>query len=99
MKSLAIIRSGLQPTIISQKKEQVVLKLEAEELDAIDDALGLSLMYLSDGIEIIDRMYQTVSDLESTDDETREAIAGLFNTIKEVSQSIESKYLNQTPIE
>jgi hypothetical protein len=99
MKTLATIRSGTQPTVISQTKEQIVTILEADELDAIDDALGLSLMYLSDSIEMIDAVYQIVSGLESTDDETRQIIAGLYDTIKTASESIQSKYSIQTPIE
>jgi len=99
MKTLSEIRSGLNPTIISETKEQVLAKLEADELGTIDDKLGLSLMYLSDSIEMIDGVYQIVSSLESTDDETREVIANLFSTIKEVTESIKSKYLIQTPIE
>jgi hypothetical protein len=99
MKTLASIRSGAQPTLISQTKENIVTILEEEELDAIDDALGLSLMYLSDSIEIIDSLYQIVSGLESTDDEIREVIAGLYDTVKTASASIQSKYSIQTPIE
>jgi hypothetical protein len=99
MKTLATIRSGTQPTLISQTKDRIVTILEADELDAIDDALGLSLMYLSDSIEIIDSLYQIVSSLESTDDETREVIAGLYDTVKTASASIQSKYSIQTPIE
>lgn len=98
MKTLAAIRSGSIPTIISQTKETNITKLEADELDAIDDALGLSLMYLSDSIEIIDSVYQIVSGLESTDDETREIIADLYDAVKSASARIQSKYLIQTPI-
>jgi hypothetical protein len=99
MKTLATIRSGSDPTIISQTKERIVTILEADELDAIDDALGLSLMYLSDSIEMIDSVYQIVSELESTDDETRQTIADLYDTIKTASATIQSKYSIQTPIE
>tara|TARA_R110000868_G_scaffold368535_5_gene631632 strand:+ start:295 stop:594 length:300 start_codon:yes stop_codon:yes gene_type:complete len=99
MKTLASIRSGSNPTIISQTKEHIVTILEAEELNAIDDALGLSLMYLSDSIEMIDSVYQIVSGLESTDDETRQTVADLYDTIKTASANIQSKYSIQTPIE
>lgn len=92
MKTLATIRSGLKPTIISQRKERKIIKLQENELEAIDDTLGLSLMYLSDGIEMMDGMYQLVSDLESTDDETREIVANLYDSIKNASQLIISKY-------
>lgn len=99
MKTLATIRSGSIPTIISQTKESNIIKLEADELDAIDDTLGLSLMYLSDSIEMIDSVYQIISGLESTDDETRQTVADLYDTIKSASASIQSKYSIQTPIE
>ena len=99
MKTLATIRSGSIPTIISQTKESNIIKIEADELDTIDDTLGLSLMYLSDSIEMIDSVYQIISGLESTDDETRQTIADLYDTIKSASASIQSKYSIQTPIE
>lgn len=99
MKTLATIRSGTQPTVISKTKESNIPKLEDEELDAIDDALGLSLMYLSDGIEMIDSVYQIVSSLDSTDEETRQTVATLYDTIKTASATIQSKYSIQTPIE
>lgn len=92
MKTLATIRSGLKPTIISENKDLNVEKLEAEELDAIDDALGLSYLYLDDSIESIDRMYQIISSLESTDEETREIIANLYDVVQTASKSIELKY-------
>ena len=97
MKTLDTIRSGSQPTIFSKTKP--VLKLESEELDAIDDSLGLSCMYLSDCIVILDSMYNTVCGLESTDDETRETIAELYNNIKEASLQMQSKYSIETQIE
>jgi len=99
MKTLTTIRSGTQPTVISKTKESNIPKLEDEELDAIDDALGLSLMYLSDGIESIDGLYQIVSSLDSTDEETRQTVADLYDTIKTASATIQSKYSIQTPIE
>jgi hypothetical protein len=96
MKTLAAIRSGLNPTIISEEKNTVIFKLEEEELDTIDDKLGLSLMYLGDSIESIDGVYQIVSGLESTDDETREIIANLYNSVQTAAASIQSKYINPT---
>lgn len=98
MKTLASIRSGSKPTIISENKDSNVEKLEAEELDVIDDKLGLSLMYLSDSIELIDGLYQIISGLDSTDDETREIIATLYDAVKNASAGIQSKYSIQTPI-
>lgn len=96
MKTLATIRSGLKPTIISENKDLNVEKLEAEELDAIDDALGLSLMYLSDSIESIDRMYQIISSLNSTDEETRQTVATLYDAVQTASETIQSKYSIQS---
>lgn len=96
MKTLATIRSGSKPTVISENKDSNVEKLEAEELDGIDDALGLSLMYLSDSIESIDGLYQIVSSLDSTDEEIRQTVATLYDAVQTASASIKSKYSIQS---
>jgi hypothetical protein len=97
MKTLDTIRSGSQPTIFSNRKQTSLLRLESEELDVIDDTLGLSCMYLSDAVVMLDGMYNMVCSLESTDDETRETIASLYDNIKEVSLQMQSKYSIDAP--
>lgn len=90
MKSLASIRSGAQPTIISERKKPQIPLLEEDELSSIDDTLGLSYMYLSDSIELLDGMYQTLSSADSVDEEKRQLVAGLYDAIKEASLIIQS---------
>ena len=99
MKSLASIRSGAQPTIISERKKPQIPLLEEDELSSIDDTLGLSYMYLSDSIELLDSMYQTLSSYESVNEETRMLVASLYDAIKEASTMIQSSESIEAPTE
>jgi hypothetical protein len=97
MKTLSTILYGHNPTVISKLSEDV----DGDQVDDYHDDLGLSLMYISDGIEMIDGLYQTIALLESTDEETRSAIAEMYDTIKDVTQSLQAKYdtIDVTPAE
>jgi hypothetical protein len=99
MKSLASIRSGAQPTIISERKKPQIPLLEEDELSSIDDTLGLSYMYLSDSIELLDGMYQTLSSYESVNEETRMLVASLYDAIKDASTMIQSSESIEAPTE
>lgn len=67
-------------------------KKEEVEGDEEVDATGEALLELEDICEMADELYETLSDLDEIDSETRESIAKIYSALDDLYETVDKKY-------
>lgn len=74
---------------------KVFSNLRKEEVEGGDeevDATGEALLELEDICEMADELYETLSDLDEIDSETRESIAKIYSALDDLYETVDKKY-------
>ena len=68
------------------------LRKEEVEGDEEVDTTGEALLELEDICEMADELYETLSDLDEIDSETRERIAKIYSSLDDLYETVDKKY-------
>lgn len=74
---------------------KVFSNLRKEEVEGDDgevDATGEALLELEDICEMADELYETLSDLDEIDSETRESIAKIYSSLDDLYETVDKRY-------